>query len=269
MLAIAAVLLAARLVGSLIARLSQPRVMGEVLAGILLGPTLLGAVWPEAQDYLFPPDIVPLLVGGGPDRPGLLPLPRRHGARSADPPRADRPGGVHLEHERRVPDGARLPGRNPHLQAAVARRSLPPVRPLHGRCDVGHRLPGARPHPDRAAHAETTCRRALDGGSRDRRRHRLVSPRARHGGRRHRQLVTRRAGDHPGCRLHRGDAPDRPPVAGPAVEGLRRGGRGHDPLARHDFRGRPALGLRGTADRDRRDLRLVRHGADHAAARTA
>ena len=63
MLAIAAVILAARLVGSLIARLSQPRVMGEVLAGILLGPTLLGVVWPEAKDYLFPPDIVPLLSG--------------------------------------------------------------------------------------------------------------------------------------------------------------------------------------------------------------
>jgi Kef-type K+ transport system membrane component KefB len=35
--------------------------MGEVLAGILLGPTLLGAVWPEAKDYLFPTDIIPLL----------------------------------------------------------------------------------------------------------------------------------------------------------------------------------------------------------------
>jgi K+:H+ antiporter len=61
MLAIAAVILAARLVGTVLARLSQPRVMGEVLAGILLGPTLLGAVWPEAKDYLFPADIVPLL----------------------------------------------------------------------------------------------------------------------------------------------------------------------------------------------------------------
>lgn len=63
MLAIAAVILAARLVGSLIARFHQPRVMGEVLAGILLGPTLLGAAWPEAKDHLFPPDIVPLLSG--------------------------------------------------------------------------------------------------------------------------------------------------------------------------------------------------------------
>ena len=63
MLAIAAVILAARLVGALIARFHQPRVMGEVLAGILLGPTLLGVVSPEAKDYLFPPDIVPLLSG--------------------------------------------------------------------------------------------------------------------------------------------------------------------------------------------------------------
>jgi Kef-type K+ transport system membrane component KefB len=63
MLAIAIVLLAARLVGAGTNKLSQPRVMGEVLAGILLGPTLLGAIWPAAQAYFFPPDIVPLLSG--------------------------------------------------------------------------------------------------------------------------------------------------------------------------------------------------------------
>src|SRR5206468_5485508 len=63
MLAIAGVLLAARLVGTITSRLGQPRVMGEVLAGILLGPTLLGVVWPAAKNYLFPVDIVPLLSG--------------------------------------------------------------------------------------------------------------------------------------------------------------------------------------------------------------
>ncbi len=62
MLAIAAVILAARLVGTAIGRLGQPRVMGEVLAGILLGPTLLGAVAPGLEEYLFPGDIVPLLA---------------------------------------------------------------------------------------------------------------------------------------------------------------------------------------------------------------
>ncbi len=62
MLAIAAVILAARLAGAALSRIGQPRVMGEVLAGILLGPTLLGAVAPAVKDYLFPPDIVPLIA---------------------------------------------------------------------------------------------------------------------------------------------------------------------------------------------------------------
>jgi Kef-type K+ transport system membrane component KefB len=63
MFAIAMVILVARLVGGVTGRLGQPQVMGEVLAGILLGPSLLGAAWPEAKDYLFPADIVPLLSG--------------------------------------------------------------------------------------------------------------------------------------------------------------------------------------------------------------
>jgi Kef-type K+ transport system membrane component KefB len=64
MLALAVVILAARLLGAAIARIGQPQVMGEVLAGILLGPTLLGALLPEVKDHLFPADIVPLLSAG-------------------------------------------------------------------------------------------------------------------------------------------------------------------------------------------------------------
>jgi predicted Kef-type K+ transport protein len=41
---IAVIVLAARLTGTLLARLGQPPVIGEILAGILLGPTLLGHV---------------------------------------------------------------------------------------------------------------------------------------------------------------------------------------------------------------------------------
>jgi Kef-type K+ transport system membrane component KefB len=62
MLAIAAVIVAARAVGALAARIGQPRVMGEVLAGILLGPTLLGALAPGVQAHLFPAQVVPLLA---------------------------------------------------------------------------------------------------------------------------------------------------------------------------------------------------------------
>ena len=61
LLAMAAIIVFARFLGAAVARIDQPRVMGEVLAGILLGPTLLGAVWPEAEHYLFPSDITPLL----------------------------------------------------------------------------------------------------------------------------------------------------------------------------------------------------------------
>lgn len=64
MLAIAAVILAARLMGALVSRIGQPRVMGEVIAGILLGPTLLGTFLPSIQGYLFPPDVIPLLAAG-------------------------------------------------------------------------------------------------------------------------------------------------------------------------------------------------------------
>lgn len=63
MLAIAAVILGARLVRVVVGRLNEPPVMGEVLAGILLGPTLLGSIAPSVEHYLFPTDIVPLLSG--------------------------------------------------------------------------------------------------------------------------------------------------------------------------------------------------------------
>jgi Kef-type K+ transport system membrane component KefB len=63
MLAIAAVIVAARVLRIALGRIGQPPVMGEILAGILLGPTLLGAIWSSAEGYLFPTDIVSLLQG--------------------------------------------------------------------------------------------------------------------------------------------------------------------------------------------------------------
>jgi Kef-type K+ transport system membrane component KefB len=61
MLAVAAVILAARAMGAAAARLGQPQVMGEVLAGILLGPTLLATVAPRLTELLFPAFVVPLI----------------------------------------------------------------------------------------------------------------------------------------------------------------------------------------------------------------
>jgi len=56
---LALILLLARGLGALAARIGQPPVVGEILAGILLGPTLFdGAI----TDRLFPDDVRPFLV---------------------------------------------------------------------------------------------------------------------------------------------------------------------------------------------------------------
>jgi Kef-type K+ transport system membrane component KefB len=53
---IAALLLMARLLGEIMRKLKQPPVIGELMAGVVLGPSILGALWPEAQTMLFPKD---------------------------------------------------------------------------------------------------------------------------------------------------------------------------------------------------------------------
>jgi Kef-type K+ transport system membrane component KefB len=59
--AVVIVMLFARLCGSLMPKIGQPRVMGEVLAGILLGPSLFGALAPSLQAKVFAADIVPYI----------------------------------------------------------------------------------------------------------------------------------------------------------------------------------------------------------------
>lgn len=54
---IAVILTLARVCGSLLSRLGQPSVIGEILAGILLGPSLLGWLAPAAMQALFPPSL--------------------------------------------------------------------------------------------------------------------------------------------------------------------------------------------------------------------
>src|SRR5438105_2867602 len=54
LLASAVILIVARLVGAVFQRINQPQVVGEIIAGILLGPSVLGAIAPQATHYLFP-----------------------------------------------------------------------------------------------------------------------------------------------------------------------------------------------------------------------
>jgi Kef-type K+ transport system membrane component KefB/nucleotide-binding universal stress UspA family protein len=47
-------MLVGRLLGEAMQRIGQPSVMGQLLAGILLGPSVFGALWPDLQHMLFP-----------------------------------------------------------------------------------------------------------------------------------------------------------------------------------------------------------------------
>lgn len=53
-LQIGVVLAVCRLVGELFLKIGQPRVNGEMFAGVLLGPSLLGVLAPHASAYVFP-----------------------------------------------------------------------------------------------------------------------------------------------------------------------------------------------------------------------
>ena len=55
-LQLAVILMFCRLVGAIAARFGQPQVVAEMIAGVLLGPSLFGLLWPEAQQWLFPWD---------------------------------------------------------------------------------------------------------------------------------------------------------------------------------------------------------------------
>src|SRR5215471_1803564 len=62
-LQIAVILIGARLTGLLFRRIRQPQVVGEMVAGILLGPSMLGWLAPKASEFLFPVGSLGLLNG--------------------------------------------------------------------------------------------------------------------------------------------------------------------------------------------------------------
>lgn len=61
LLALLAVVALGRLLSKLFAGLHQPPVIGEILAGIVLGPSLLGRLAPQAAHVVLPPEVAPYL----------------------------------------------------------------------------------------------------------------------------------------------------------------------------------------------------------------
>ncbi len=55
------ILIAARLSGWLVSLIGQPTVIGEIIAGILLGPSFLGFFWPETAGFLFPKESLKII----------------------------------------------------------------------------------------------------------------------------------------------------------------------------------------------------------------
>ncbi len=61
LLALVVIILCARALGWVFRRFNQPPVIGEIIAGILLGPSLLGRVLPGVSAYLLPNLVSPFL----------------------------------------------------------------------------------------------------------------------------------------------------------------------------------------------------------------
>jgi Kef-type K+ transport system membrane component KefB len=61
LLALTVIMITARVVGAVFARFNQPAVIGEVVGGILLGPSLLGRISPELMALLLPADAAPFI----------------------------------------------------------------------------------------------------------------------------------------------------------------------------------------------------------------
>ena len=233
LLALGVVIAASRFAGWAISKIGQPRVHGEILAGILLGPSLLGVVWPEALAYLFPPEVIGALkvlaqvglvlfmfmIGLELDLGKL----RGHGHKA-----------VVISHASII--APMLLGAGPRPVALpTARRGGGPTRvhALHRRRDGDHGVPGAGEGSAGDRALPHTDRRADDHLRGRRRRHRMV--RAGDRGRRGRSHRLGR-GDHHDRPLHR--VPDRDAEGGQARardgwDRCRSGWRSASPFRRH------------------------------------
>ena len=67
-------LVCGRLMGELMQRVGQPAIMGQLLAGVLLGPSLFGALAPELQQAVFPRNPEQTAMIGAVSQLGILML---------------------------------------------------------------------------------------------------------------------------------------------------------------------------------------------------
>ena len=61
LLQIVTIVLSSKLLAWLVSKIGQPLVIGEIIAGILLGPSVLGHFWPEVSNFIFQADSLPNL----------------------------------------------------------------------------------------------------------------------------------------------------------------------------------------------------------------
>ena len=61
-----------RLLGELMQRIGQPAVVGQLVAGLLLGPSMLGVLWPAAEATLFPKVVAQKAMLDGIAQVGIL-----------------------------------------------------------------------------------------------------------------------------------------------------------------------------------------------------
>jgi Kef-type K+ transport system membrane component KefB len=71
-IALLALLVSSHAGGAVFQRFRQPRVIGEIIGGLVLGPTVLGQIWPDAIAWLFTDDLTARAVIGFVQQMGLF-----------------------------------------------------------------------------------------------------------------------------------------------------------------------------------------------------